>query len=167
MTDHVYLVSAFSLRPGSVIAVIGGNTGPLGPSKDRLATKERQTEDSVIGQIQTELSKIRKTIAPLVEIFLVNVGPSPSVSTPSTTKTQPNTSQSTKSAATSSTPTPSDLEQEHLRLGELLLQSLLRFDLINMDGEWVEARKERKLAIKEVQSLLDKLDSGWKSRTLA
>lgn len=46
----------------------------------------------------------------------------------------------------------------------MLLQSLLRLDAINAEGEWEEARRERKLAVKEVQSLLDRLDGGWRRR---
>ncbi|KAF7288727.1 BAG domain-containing protein [Mycena chlorophos] len=56
---------------------------------------------------------------------------------------------------TSTEPQP----KEHLRLSELLLQALLRLDGIAV-GEWEEARKERKVAVKEVQTLLDRLDSG-------
>ena len=57
-----------------------------------------------------------------------------------------------------------DLAQEHVRLGEMLLQSLLRLDAINAEGEWEQARVERKKAVKEVQGLLDRLDSGWRKR---
>ncbi|KAF7315530.1 BAG domain-containing protein [Mycena indigotica] len=52
--------------------------------------------------------------------------------------------------------------KEHLRLSELLLQALLRLDAIST-GEWEEARKERKVAVKEVQELLDRLDSSSRS----
>ncbi|KAJ7072190.1 hypothetical protein C8F01DRAFT_1102898 [Mycena amicta] len=48
--------------------------------------------------------------------------------------------------------------KEHLRLSELLLQALLRLDAISTDGDWEDARKERKQAVKEVQGLLDRLD---------
>lgn len=37
-------------------------------------------------------------------------------------------------------------------------------DAINAEGEWEEARKERKIAVKEVQALLDRLDGAWKKR---
>ena len=57
-----------------------------------------------------------------------------------------------------------DVTLEHARLGELLLQSLLRLDAINAEGEWEDARKERKGAVREVQALLDKLDGAWKKR---
>ena len=57
-----------------------------------------------------------------------------------------------------------DLEYEHGRLGELLLQSLLRLDLLTLDGSWAEARQERKSAVREVQVMLDRLDGGWRAR---
>ncbi|KAF7361759.1 BAG domain-containing protein [Mycena venus] len=50
--------------------------------------------------------------------------------------------------------------KEHIRLSELLLQSLLRLDAIQTDGEWDAARRERKAAVKEVQALLDRLDGN-------
>lgn len=56
------------------------------------------------------------------------------------------------------------LDQEHKRLGELLLQSLLRLDAIHAESEWEQARKDRKAGVREVQALLDRLDTGWKAR---
>ncbi|KAF8894010.1 hypothetical protein BD779DRAFT_1669512 [Infundibulicybe gibba] len=50
-------------------------------------------------------------------------------------------------------------EKEHNRLGELLLQSLLRLDSVSTEPAWDTARLERKLAVREVQALLDSLDS--------
>jgi len=64
----------------------------------------------------------------------------------------------------SETPTVFSLEKEHTRLAELLLQSLLRLDAIQTEGAWEDARAERKIAVKEVQGLLDRLDGGWKAR---
>ena len=83
---------------------------------------------------------------------------------PTTTATNTTTASSEPKAKDSS---KVDLTQEHTRLGELLLQSLLRLDAINAEGEWEEARKERKSAVREVQGLLDRLDGGWRSRTTA
>ncbi|KAF8919808.1 hypothetical protein CPB85DRAFT_1275438 [Mucidula mucida] len=56
------------------------------------------------------------------------------------------------------------LQKEHTRLGELLLQALLRLDAVSANGEWEDARRERKAAVKEVQALLDRLDDAWSSR---
>jgi hypothetical protein len=54
-------------------------------------------------------------------------------------------------------------ETEHLRLGELLLQSLLRLDAVATESEWADARTERKGAVREVQGLLDRLDNTWRT----
>ncbi|KAG5648565.1 hypothetical protein DXG03_003176 [Asterophora parasitica] len=53
--------------------------------------------------------------------------------------------------------------KEHLRLGELLLQSLLRLDSITAEPAWEDARKRRKDAVREVQDMLDRLDTIWAS----
>jgi len=52
-------------------------------------------------------------------------------------------------------------QKEHARLGELLLQTLLRLDGIVAEPAWEEARKERKFAVREVQDMLDTLDNAW------
>ncbi|KAI0305462.1 hypothetical protein B0F90DRAFT_1808719 [Multifurca ochricompacta] len=54
------------------------------------------------------------------------------------------------------------VDAEHTRLGELLLQALLRLDAITVDSSWVEARRERKGAVRAVQGVLDRLDKGWR-----
>lgn len=54
------------------------------------------------------------------------------------------------------------VDVEHTRLGELLLQALLRLDAINIDSTWTEARRERKSAVRAVQGVLDRLDKGWR-----
>jgi hypothetical protein len=53
-------------------------------------------------------------------------------------------------------------DAEHTRLGELLLQALLRLDAIHIDSTWAEARRERKGAVRAVQGVLDRLDKGWR-----
>jgi len=55
----------------------------------------------------------------------------------------------------------SPTSKEHSRLGELLLQSLLRLDGIATEPDWEHARRERKAAVREVQDLLDRLDGAW------
>jgi hypothetical protein len=55
-----------------------------------------------------------------------------------------------------------DLEQR--RLAELLLQALLRLDAVVPEAAWEDARRERKDAVKEVQSMLDRLDDAWATR---
>lgn len=51
-------------------------------------------------------------------------------------------------------------QKEYRRLGELLLQSLLRLDALAPERDWQVAREQRKAAVKEVQALLDCLDDA-------
>ncbi|KAK2464219.1 hypothetical protein APHAL10511_003676 [Amanita phalloides] len=53
------------------------------------------------------------------------------------------------------------VQKDHTRLGELLLQSLLRLDGIATEHYWDLARHERKAAVREVQDMLDRLDARW------
>lgn len=55
------------------------------------------------------------------------------------------------------------LSKEKSRISEMLLQALLRVDAIVPEKEWVNARAERKVAVKTIQELLDQLDSAWTS----
>ncbi|RDB24895.1 BAG family molecular chaperone regulator 1A [Hypsizygus marmoreus] len=54
-------------------------------------------------------------------------------------------------------------DKEHRRIGELLLQSLIRLDAIVAEPAWEAARKERKDAVREVQDMLDRLDGARSS----
>ena len=111
----------------------------VGGPEQVSAAPERKTEKHVITQIETELDKVRTGLLPSVDKFLESLA--------------------------NHTAVPGDgLGQEHARLGELLLQSLLRLDAIHAENEWEQARKDRKAGVREVQALLDRLDTGWKSR---
>lgn len=142
------LVSAYGIRVNSKIAVIGGDQVPTGKSgaSEKAKVPERKTEELALSQIRTEVDKVRTTLTPEVDTFLSTL---PTASSPAA-DSPVNASLSTGQ------------EQEHVRLGEILLQSLLRLDAIITEGEWLDARKERKGAVKEVQSLLDRLDGAWK-----
>lgn len=103
---------------------------------------------------------MRKTLQPDVDDFLATL-----TASASTTSSAPPPQPAAKpTPPRSGTGKQSDLTLEHARLAELLLQCLLRLDAIIAEGEWEEARKERKGAVKEVQALLDKLDLGWRTR---
>jgi len=139
-----FSVSAYNIRENSVIVLIGGGTDL--PLKSNNSTTDRNTEQSTISLIRSELDQVRNTLSPSVDTFLHNLFSSPVSQDPAV------------SADTAS------LEKEHTRLAELLLQSLLRLDAIVTDGEWEAARAERKGVVKEVQGLLDRLDGGWTTR---
>ncbi|TBU29505.1 hypothetical protein BD311DRAFT_756272 [Dichomitus squalens] len=164
MKDDSAPISAYGIKPGSTIALVGGGE-PIKPPSSKASSaqthKAPRTEENTISQIRGELDKVRATLQPDVDAFLdalapanaaAHVGPEPTVPA---LPTKP-----AYGAALGSL----DLGREHVRLGELLLQSLLRLDAITAEGEWEAARRERKGAVKEVQGLLDRLDGGWRAR---
>ncbi|KAJ7188076.1 hypothetical protein C8R46DRAFT_1205281 [Mycena filopes] len=139
MKDDNAPISAYNIRQSSTIAVVEIGAPPSAPQqapapKPPLKQKPAgpvRSEQAVISTIHTELANVREELSPAVETLLASP-PAPQ------------------------TPKP----KEHIRLSELLLQSLLRLDAITTDGEWEAARRERKAAVKEVQALLDRLDGG-------
>ncbi|KAG8931540.1 hypothetical protein FRC02_002528 [Tulasnella sp. 418] len=142
MKDDTAPISAYGLHGGSTIMIIGGNLLPAPPTKTASKEASRPTEASTISTIQTELTRVRSTLASPVEVFLTSVNGE-------------NTGHVDKDT----------LRQEHNRLGEMLLQSLLRLDAVAPETDWMQARQERKLAVKEVQGMLDRLDAAWKGVT--
>ncbi|KZS93942.1 hypothetical protein SISNIDRAFT_453655 [Sistotremastrum niveocremeum HHB9708] len=139
MKDDSAPISAYGLKPKSNITVIGsGELPPSRPGGVGAKSTERLTEQSTIATIRSELEGLRGTLVPALDKFLSNI------------------QSDAKTLA-------ADAEQEHARIAELLLQCLLRLDTLSPEGEWVDARKERKVAVKEVQSLLDRLDGAWKA----
>lgn len=114
----------------------------LEPSASKQKPSTPATEISTIAAVHSEISNVNKTIVPALNAFLSFL--------------------SSPTDADYTPPQSLTLEQEHRRLGELLLQSILRLDVLAMDGAWTDARKERKGAVRSVQTMLDKLDSGWK-----
>ncbi|CAE7054508.1 unnamed protein product [Rhizoctonia solani] len=64
-------------------------------------------------------------------------------------------------------PPSEELKQNHKKFAELLLQALLRFDAFQPEGEWSKAREVRKGAVKEVQGMLDKLDGMWEEAKIS
>ncbi|KAJ6594058.1 hypothetical protein B0H19DRAFT_1093588 [Mycena capillaripes] len=138
MKDDNAPISAYNIRPSSTIAVLEIGPPPqpqqapppMPPPKQKPSAPVR-TEQAIVSTIQSELANVREQLSPAVDHLLA-------------------------SPASRQTPKP----KEHIRLSELLLQSLLRLDAITTDGEWDVARKERKAAVKEVQALLDRLDGS-------
>ncbi|KAI0949330.1 hypothetical protein AcW1_008974 [Taiwanofungus camphoratus] len=168
MKDDNAPISAYGIKPSSTIALVGGEPLPAHPQRAtaKLSAKARapreRTEASTVAQIRSELDAVRATLQPSVDVFLSALDPAAPVPAPAPTVAA--SAPAPQAAGTAAaTPLP-ELEQEHVRLGELLLQALLRLDAITAEGEWEEARRERKGAVREVQALLDRLDGGWRAR---
>jgi len=115
------------------------NIAVVGAPEQVSTAPERKTEKHVITQIDSELHKVRTELLPSVDKLLDSL--------------------SNRTIASGDNP-----DREHKKLGELLLQSLLRLDAIHAESEWEQARKDRKAGVREVQALLDRLDTGWKAR---
>lgn len=138
------VVSAYGIGDGSTLHMVG--VADLPPARNAPAPSkeapQRATEPELISKIQDELQQTRQSLVPPLDAFLRILD--------------------------SLTPPPtSELEREHIRLGELLLQSLLRLDALMPEGNWEDARTLRKGAVREVQSLLDRLDDAWKTRKIS
>ncbi|KAI5890695.1 uncharacterized protein SCHCODRAFT_02632629 [Schizophyllum commune H4-8] len=143
MKDDNAPISAYHIKPNSTIAVIGTADAP--PSAPAQQAKPKpappRSEQSTINQIQSEMQNVRSSLGRDLETLL---GSLPQYHTAGDNK--------------------AFMDREHLRLGELLLQSLLRLDGINAESEWQDARRERKESVREVQGLLDRLDGAWQNR---
>ncbi|KAI0688041.1 hypothetical protein BC835DRAFT_339010 [Cytidiella melzeri] len=157
MKDDNAPISAYGISDKSKIALIGGGENLVPSAK---TVPERPTQDSMITVIRNELDTVRKTLQPDVDEFLATLD-APPTTTSSAPHPQPG---ATPAPLRAKSGKQIDLKLEHARLGELLLQSLLRLDALNAEGEWEEARKERKTAVREVQALLDRLDGAWRTR---
>ncbi|KAI5123049.1 hypothetical protein M0805_000484 [Coniferiporia weirii] len=178
MKDDGAPISAYGVRPGSTIALIGG-AGGAPESISAAKEKEKQkptTEEGTVAVIRDELARVQERLAPALEAFLVTITPPSPVSPdvpPASTDSSPDVTTSasvlppTSAPAPTAIPTPLpnvtlDVDMEHRRIGEELLQALLRLDMLALDGAWTTARAERKGAVKTVQDLLDRLDGGWR-----
>ncbi|KAL1695469.1 hypothetical protein GGG16DRAFT_109136 [Schizophyllum commune] len=143
MKDDNAPISAYHLKPNSTIAVIGtADAPPSAPAQQAKPTPAPpRSEQSTINLIQSEMQNVRSSLGRDLENLL---GSLPQYHTAGDNK--------------------AFMDREHLRLGELLLQSLLRLDGINAESEWQDARRERKESVREVQGLLDRLDGAWQNR---
>ncbi|KZO98970.1 hypothetical protein CALVIDRAFT_525911 [Calocera viscosa TUFC12733] len=134
LKDNTAPLSAFGIKPGRSLAIIGLNEPLPTPAATAAApAKEKPTEQTTIEKIRTEMSSLTSTLSPELESFL---------------ETGETEDKETRVAT-------------HTRLGELILQVLLRLDALSVEG-WEEARKERRAAVKHAQDMLNRLDDGWK-----
>lgn len=123
--------------PLSAYALRPNSTITVIGSADPLPTKPQPpapaTESTATSKIQSELVQVRDNLVPALETYL---------------------------ASKPSQENASVLKKEHIRLSEMLLQSLLRLDSVHTEPDWESARLQRKEAVKELQMHLDRLDAG-------
>ncbi|KZV74411.1 hypothetical protein PENSPDRAFT_648044 [Peniophora sp. CONT] len=161
LKDDSALLSAYSIAPGATLQLLESNAAPSAP-----APKAPKTEESTIAQIRAELAQVQSNLQPGVDAFLASLSsPTSATTTSSAAAPQP-------IATVTSAPAPAEtppvlqgaktLNEQHAKLGELLLQALLRLDAINIESGWPDARAERKGAVKNVQGILDRVDGAWR-----
>ncbi|KAI6045980.1 hypothetical protein EDC04DRAFT_2864894 [Pisolithus marmoratus] len=169
MKDDFAPLSAYKIRENSTIALIGGHTSTQTPAPLPRPSKSNEplTEQGTIGAICAELDRVRSTLVPDVDAFVVAC--SGLLATAPHSNTFPAPAQMPTSgsspASSDSVPLQEPTSSDHSRLSELLLQSLLRLDALHLPGaDWPDARQQRKAAVREVQNVLDRLDNAWASR---
>lgn len=93
------------------------------------------------------LSKIRTILMPLADLVQTDLPQYRTLFTPAAKQTKEEARQLKKK-----------IEEEHARLGELLLQMLLKLDGIDAQPDFEEARKQRKAGVKQLQAYIDEVD---------
>ncbi|KAH6914351.1 hypothetical protein BKA70DRAFT_1261142 [Coprinopsis sp. MPI-PUGE-AT-0042] len=144
--DNNAPIYAYHIVPGSVLQLIPTavpNEPQQHPHHHPSTSHTTADEKAVLSTIQSEVASVRSKLAPDLRDLLSRISRYPNEKTPEPDR------------------------KECLRLGELLLQSLLRLDGIAPDRDWEQARGERKAAVKEVQGLLDALDDTVAARRAA
>lgn len=179
MKDDRLPLSAYGLQEGSRIGLVGsrdegdrpGNKTsvlPVGEQKAReKKAKEADTSESgLLARIQESLDHCRHQLFPdvvrveqSVAAHLHSPTPTPTTSAAAPTPLPP-ASAATSTAPTTQTNEPpltlTQISDAHRRLSEFLLRQLLALDSVQVNSE--TTRQARKLAVKEVQSHLDRLD---------
>jgi len=137
MKDNNAPLSAFNLKPNATIQLIGSAAPPPSARPQPPVKEVPINQAAMVKIIQAEIDSIHRELLPSLTTFEVSLNASEG-------------------------PSQESLKQEYTRLGELLLQTLLRLDSFTPEGDWEEARKARKAAVKEIQELLTRIDTAWK-----
>ncbi|KAI0318328.1 hypothetical protein OF83DRAFT_1057040 [Amylostereum chailletii] len=164
MKDDNVPISSYNIRPGATIVLL--DSSPAAAPSAPTPAKAPKTEQSTIDQIRSELASVKGTLEPGVDAFLRALSPTPTstASAPTVADADADATQPSRPNALDQILNPTDdPATQHTRLGELLLQALLRLDAIGIESGWTDARAERKGAVRTVQGVLDRLDGGWKA----
>ncbi|KAH7339788.1 hypothetical protein B0J17DRAFT_656800 [Rhizoctonia solani] len=188
MKDDNAPITAYGIRPGSVVALVGGESAPTRPSYAPAPAPAPTTTAHPPAPAPAPAPTYVHTSTPAHTPASMPPPPPPTQSMASSGPSSPINSQEAATitkiqsewdtfrskllpevqsflqilaAPRQERPSPEELKQNHKKFAELLLQALLRFDSFQPEGEWSKAREVRKGAVKEVQGVLDKLDGMW------
>lgn len=159
-------------RPGEKQSRYAGESGPRTLTKGEMLAEERKrkeedrSEEGVTRRIDEVLQGVTNEIEPQLKQFEARVSSATGTSSsnpqdPSATTPTPTTTASAAAPAPSEPDLQSGptLKQRQRLLNELLSRALLSLDAIPAVSE--DTRVKRREAVRNVQSLLDRLDRGW------
>ncbi|EST08838.2 BAG domain protein [Kalmanozyma brasiliensis GHG001] len=187
MRDDRLPLSAYGLSEGSRIGLVGSREegdrpgaktsvgiGALSVGEQKAREKKEReadtSEQGLMSRITEALETSRKDLFPEVvkveQAIADRTGGAASTSaTPTATTTAPAPA-STEADQEEGQPAKAekrmsseDIADAHRRLSELLLRQLLALDSVNVNSD--TTRQARKIAVKEVQGHLDRLDAAW------
>ncbi|KAG9126211.1 hypothetical protein FRC07_004429 [Ceratobasidium sp. 392] len=171
MKDDNAPITSYGIRPGSVVALVGGDTQPPRAAQPVPAPAPVPVQRPVSPPKPPKVAPppIPPSQAPPVNMTSVGGPEAASIMKIQSewdsfrTKLLPDVQSFLQVLANppKDRPSPEELKMNHKKFAELLLQALLRFDAFQPEGEWTKAREVRKGAVKEVQGMLDKLDGMW------
>ena len=175
MRDDRLPLRAYGLCEGSRIGLVGSREEGDKPgaktsagigalsvgeqkARERKAKEADTSEAGLMGRITEALQVSRTELFPEVEKVEHQLEGGASNASAQSTSTAPEPASEAAAAAKADKMTPAQIADAHRRLSELLLRQLLALDSVNVNSD--TTRQARKMAVKEVQSHLDRLDAA-------
>lgn len=187
MRDDRLPLTAYGLSEGSRIGLVGSREegdkpgaktsvgiGALSVGEQKAREKKEReadtSEQGLMSRITEALETSRKDLFPEVvkveQAVQGRTGGAASTSAAPTATTTAPAAASTEPGQEEEEPakgekrmSSEDIAEAHRRLSELLLRQLLALDSVNVNSD--TTRQARKIAVKEVQGHLDRLDAAW------
>lgn len=142
-------------RPGAKTSVGALSVGEQ-KARERKAKEADTSEQGLMNRITEALEMARKDLFP--QVLLVERAADAKTSPTATTGAEEDAEKKEAEEAEKQM-SSQQVADAHRRLSELLLRQLLALDGVNVNSD--TTRQARKIAVKEVQSHLDRLDAAW------
>lgn len=181
LKDDRLALTAYGLSEGSRIGLVGSRdegdkpgaktsvgVGALSVGEQKAREKKAKeadtSEQGLMSRITEALETSRKQLFPQVEsveraVASQQAGTPTQVSEASTRAPSRDQAVASATDATSEAMSHEQITDAHRRLSELLLRQLLALDSVNVNSD--TTRQARKIAVKQVQSHLDRLDAAY------
>ncbi|SPO30659.1 uncharacterized protein UTRI_05276 [Ustilago trichophora] len=144
-------------RPGAKTSVgIGALSVGEQKAREKKAKEADTSEQGLMNRITEALEMARKDLFP--QVLLVERAADAKTLATATTGAEEDAEKNEGQEAEKQM-SSQEVADAHRRLSELLLRQLLALDGVNVNSD--TTRQARKIAVKEVQSHLDRLDAAW------